>query len=104
MSPRQKSTEYYNQKEASLLGFLIHYLEDGIIKKVYVDILADNGAQTASAVIQSLNFIKSQNFFRRIDKDNYIVWADCGNHFRCYELLHYFLIELVIISCNLLIS
>ena len=60
-SPRQKSTEYYNQKEASLLGFLIHYLEDGIIKKVYVDILADNGAQTASAVIRSLNFIKSQN-------------------------------------------
>jgi hypothetical protein len=38
--------------------------------------------------------MRKQNFFKKIDKKKYVIWADCGLHFRCSEMLHYLLIEL----------
>jgi hypothetical protein len=53
MSPRQKSKEFYEQKSRSFLGFGIYYFENGAKKSMNVDIISDNLAQTAYAVVKS---------------------------------------------------
>lgn len=78
------------------MGFIIHYLDQGEIKKIYIDIVSDHLDQNTSSVIRSLDFLQKQEFFKKIDKPNYIIWADCGPHFRSYQLLHYFFVEMVI--------
>ena len=35
-----------------------------------------------------------QQFFQEIEKDEYIVWSDCGKHFRNNEFVGYLLLEL----------
>ena len=77
------------------MGFIVHYLEQDEIKKIYIDIVSDHLDQNTSSVIRSLEFILRQPFFRMIDKQNYIIWADCGPHFRSFQLLHYFFVDLV---------
>lgn len=82
------------------MGFIIHYLDKDEIKKVYIDIVSDHLDQNTSSVIRSLEFLQKQAFFKTIDKKNYIIWADCGPHFRSYQLLHYFFVEMVMFLFN----
>ena len=63
-----------------------------------MDIVSDHLEQNALSVIQALRFIRSKDFFKKIDQDNYVIWADCGNHFRCYELMYFLFEELVCLS------
>ena len=38
--------------------------------------------------------MRQQDFFKEIDKREYIIWCDAGKHFRNNEILGYFLREL----------
>jgi hypothetical protein len=40
------------------------------------------------------NILRNQEFFKSIDQADYIVWADCGPHFRNKTFLGYLLLEL----------
>jgi hypothetical protein len=44
--------------------------------------------------------LRQQQFFKDIDKAEYIVWYDAGKHFRNNEVLGYFLKELAIEKIN----
>ena len=44
--------------------------------------------------------LRQQQFFKDIDKAEYIVWCDAGKHFRNNEVLGYFLKELAIEKIN----
>ncbi len=50
--------------------------------------------QSAFVVVRAFRYMRSQTFFKEIDKKNYIIWADCGKHFRCAEFVSYLMEEL----------
>jgi hypothetical protein len=47
-----------------------------------------------AAVVRGFRLLRSQQFFKDIDKDKYIVWTDCGKSFRNKEIMGYLMIEL----------
>ena len=59
--------------------------------------------QDAHAIIRGLRLLRQQEFFKVIDKKEYIVWWDAGKHFRNNEVLGSFLRELSIEKINGLI-
>ncbi len=92
--PRQTNKEWYEQQVRSLLGIGIYYSdENDVIQLINVDIVTKM-SNSALSVVKCLRFLRSQSFFKLIDKRNYVIWADCGSHFRNNELAHYFFKEL----------
>jgi hypothetical protein len=91
------------------------------IKEINVDIISDNLGQTASSFISAfrfydlfiriffrlcilqyfsnkivnfLRFLRKQAFFKILDRQNYVIFCDCGSHFRNYQSLFYFFHDL----------
>ena len=64
--------------------------------------ISDITKTDAFSVVRSLRFIRNQQFFKAIEKKKIIFWLDCGTHFRCAELNHYFFKELA--SENILVT
>ena len=52
-------------------------------------------SQEASAAVRGFRILMSHEFFKKIDKNNYTIWADCEKHFRNNGLVGYLLLELV---------
>ena len=50
--------------------------------------------EDARAVIRGFRILRMQEFFIDIDLPSYIVWMDCGKHFRNCEVVGYLLNEL----------
>jgi hypothetical protein len=44
--------------------------------------------------VNGFRLLRMQQFFQTIEKDEYVVWADCGKHFRNNEFVGYLLLEL----------
>ena len=53
MSPRQISSEYYNQKQRTILGFGLYYREAAKTKCLNIDIISDVLEQTGYTVVSS---------------------------------------------------
>ena len=96
MGPQQVSSDYYDQQQRALFGFGIYYLDHSSnkIPCINFDVVSENLKQDALAVVQCFRFLRKQKFFVDVEKNNYIIWADCGSHFRCSELAHYLFKEL----------
>jgi hypothetical protein len=91
LAPRATNEQFYNQKQASCLGFGIYYKDEEKIKCLNIDILSDCLEQDANAVIRSYEFIRKLDIFKRFERiRNYIIWSDCGSQFRCKELNYYY--------------
>jgi hypothetical protein len=101
-SPEQKSTEYFLLKQRVFLGFGVYFLENNIIKCVNVDFIADTKTLSTDAysVVRCFRLLRSENFFKKIDKLKYIIWVDCGPHFRCAEFCQYLFDELLELNIN----
>jgi hypothetical protein len=67
---------------------------NGAVKQINFDIISSDPSQDSKAAIRGFKVLRSQPFFLEIEKPNYIVWADCGKHFRCKEFVSYLLLEL----------
>jgi hypothetical protein len=79
LSPRGTNTQWYNQKQASCLGFGIYYKDENVIKCLNIDIISDCLEQDANAVIRAFEFVRNLNIFKRFERiRNYIIWSDCG--------------------------
>lgn len=50
--------------------------------------------QDAITVIRAFRILRAQRFFQAIETKNYIIWTDCGKHFRNCLVMGYFLKEL----------
>jgi hypothetical protein len=50
--------------------------------------------QGGNAAVRGFRILRMQVFFKKIDQKDYIVWADCGPHFRCETFIGYLLLEL----------
>ena len=44
--------------------------------------------------MRGFRILRGQEFFIKIDKKDYVVWADCGPHFRTQKFIGYLLLEL----------
>ena len=65
-----------------------------VIKCVNFDIIASDDCQEARAVVRGFRLLRMEPFFREIDQKEYIVWMDCGKHFRNNLLAGYLFKEL----------
>lgn len=64
------------------------------IKLINVDIITDDLSQDACSVVRAFHFLRRQDFFKEIEKPDYIVWMDCGKHFRNQYVAGYLLEDL----------
>jgi hypothetical protein len=113
MSPRQVGQEYYNQETRSCLGwsipfnalffffnnfqfkgFGIYFVENNEIKEINFNIISANLEQGAAVAVLGFRVLRNQDFFKKIDTHDYIVWTDCGPTFRNQVFLGYLLLEL----------
>lgn len=67
---------------------------DNEIKLINFDIISSNLSTDASAAVRGFRFLRDQDFFKEIDKLDYIVWMDCGTHFRNGMVIGYLLCDL----------
>ncbi|CAF0854416.1 unnamed protein product [Brachionus calyciflorus] len=95
LSPRQINKEYYSQTTRSCLGFGIYFL-NGLnqIELINFDIISSDLCEDARAVVRGFWLLREQDFFKDIEKKNYVIWMDCGKHFRNCEVVGYLLKEL----------
>jgi hypothetical protein len=45
--------------------------------------------------VRGFRILSRKEFFTKIDKKEYVIWADCGPHFRTQKFIGYLLLELV---------
>jgi hypothetical protein len=71
-------------------------LEDETIKTINFDLIAKCyiGSQDAQSAVRAFRILRKQTFFHNIDKGEYVVWADCGKHFRNSLFVGYLFKEL----------
>ncbi len=69
-------------------------MEENAIKTVNFDIISTDLQQGARSAVRGFRILRKQAFFKNIEKQDYIVWADCGKHFRNKEFVGYLLLEL----------
>ena len=76
-------------------GFGIYYVDSNdVIRCINFDLISIDLSQDANAAVRGFRILRTQEFFKEIEKKDYIVWADCGKHFRNCEILGYLLLEL----------
>jgi hypothetical protein len=77
------------------LGFGVYFVGDDLkIKLINFDIISSDLSQGAYSVVRGMRMLRKQDFFKQVEKKNYVVWFDTGKHFRNNEVLGYFLSEL----------
>lgn len=81
------------------IGFGIYYIaknenDQNEIKMINFDIITSDLKQTGQAAVRGFRFLRKQKFFEKIEKKNYIVWSDCGKHFRNQTFCGYLFNEL----------
>ncbi len=54
--------------------------------------------QGGSDAVRGFRILRNQEFFKKIDQKDYIVWADCGPHFWTQKFIGFLLIELASIG------
>lgn len=96
LSPRQKNEEFYKQQYITLLGFGVYFYENNKINCYNVDIVSESLSSDAKSVVESFKLLRNMDFFRRIDKKKYVIWTDCGTHFRCAQFYNYLFNELIV--------
>lgn len=76
-------------------GFGIYYVNDNDeIEVINFDVISSFLAENAETTVRGFRFLREQEFFKKIEMPNYIVWADCGTHFRNKLLIGYLFKEL----------
>ena len=57
---------------------------------VNFDIITNNDdPQDSASVVRALKLLRKQDFFKEIEQNSYIIWADCGKHFRNCQVVGY---------------
>lgn len=74
--------------------FNVINLKVGQIKSFNFDIISCDLVQDGRAAVRGFRILREQDFFRAIEKPYYVIWSDCGKHFRNSEFIGYVLGEL----------
>lgn len=81
--------------KSCFIGFGIYYIDNNNqVQVINFDIITSELKQDGMAAVRGFRILRHQEFFKNIDKNQYIVWADCGKHFRCKYFIGYLLGEL----------
>ena len=70
------------------------------MKSINFDIISSDTSQDIRAAVRGFRILRDQEFFKKIDQKDYIIWADCGKHFRNNEFIGYLLLELAHLKIN----
>lgn len=90
--PRELNAAFYSKSPRTLLGFVIFTMEDGVLRKRYVNILSDVLSHDSGFVVHSFRKVLDLSFVSSLKK--LLVWSDCGPHFRCKEFCHFLFKEI----------
>lgn len=76
-----------------ILGFGIYYLDKStgydFVNCSNIDIISDYQGQTAFDLIRAFKFVMELQIFKDLDKENYVIWTDCGTNFRSAEFIYF---------------
>lgn len=75
-------------------GFGIYFVENDIVETINFDLISVDTAQNSRSAVRGFRILRKQAFFKEIEKQNYVIWCDCGPHFRSNEMCAYFFKEL----------
>ncbi len=77
-------------------------MEAEVIKTINFDLISKcfKGSQDAQSVVRAFRILREQDFFKKIDKSDYVVWCDCGKHFRNGLFIGYLFNELKELDIN----
>ena len=79
MSPKEAaSTEYYRQKQCSVLGIGIYHLIDGKIECNRVDIFSDCLNQDGETVVRAFRFLRTLEWYKKLETKQITTFTDCG--------------------------
>jgi hypothetical protein len=74
--------------------------DDKEINCINFDIISSDLSEDSYATVRGLRYLRQQEFFKKIEERfkngeiNYIIWTDCGKHFRNQNVMGYFFKEL----------
>ncbi len=91
--------DFYEQNTRTLIGFGVYFFNIGEnrIDNIRYDLISDNSKTFSTdsiSVIRAFRYLRTREFFKKIDTFNYVIWCDCGTHFRNSQILSYFFSEL----------
>lgn len=92
--------KYRNLINFSIKGFGIYFIENNQTNCINFDIISSDIKEDSYATIRGFKFLREQEFFKAIERTfinkplNYIIWSDCGKHFRNQNVLGYLFNEL----------
>jgi hypothetical protein len=86
--------KYIVFKTIDFKGFGIYYVENNEIKEINFNLISSNLEQDSLAAVRGFKILRNQEFFKKIETNDYIVWTDCGSSFRNQIFLGYLLLEL----------
>lgn len=92
--PRQRSSEYFDRPTRGFISFGIYYVDSGTIKCLNMDLVLNSASETSFVAVTAFRHIRNQNIFKKIDKKQYIIWTDCGPHFRSNEFADFLFTDL----------
>lgn len=76
-------------------GFGIFFVnQEEKIEEINFDIISSDLTEDARIVVRGFRLLRSQEFYKQIEKDSLIIWMDCGKHFRNSEVIGYLLKDL----------
>lgn len=91
-----KNSCFFNENYNYLLGFGVYHVnEKNKIKCINFDIISHDLETDAYAAIRGFEILQNQEFFKEVFKNDWIIWADCGTHFRNNDLVSYLLKHLL---------
>jgi hypothetical protein len=66
------------------------------MKMVFVDVVSDYTEQDSRSAIQAFKELLEKDFFIEIARNikKYVIWCDCGSHFRNNYMIHFLFTEL----------
>jgi hypothetical protein len=64
------------------------------IRLINFNIISSDILQDAYSAVRGFRLLREQQFFKDIERKEFIIWSDVGKHFRNNELMAYLMLEL----------
>ena len=87
---REVDMDFYQVTQRTLLGFVCYYFEKDVVVKRHFDVISKSLDHSTNFVISACEELFKQPWFKFKHAE---CWADCGPHFRSFQMMYYFLQE-----------
>ena len=81
--PRNVSGDFYVEQQRSFIGFGVYYKDEANkLQCLNMDVVFNHNRNQCIQALSAFRLIRKQNVFKKVEKTKYLIWTDCGKHFR----------------------